>query len=489
MEYPAERTRTTASVLLDTRGMTRGGTEPGYGEHEFHVPEGAGELRLYLTYTDAMLFVSLLDPKGFRGSVMRPGVQGRVTLSMAIGRTEASPGALPGPLQPGLWQVLVDYGEDCARTEYHLLVVASEGGEVYTDARPGEDVRSVAIPQAHEINHSPGWYRGELHSHTDHSDGKASAGSVAQAAEASDLDFISLTDHYTVSGWTPMRAALTGRTLLIRGCEVTSRRGHANLHGLDGPADIFVDRPGHSMNRLADEIHGRGGLFCVNHAFSGDLGWRIEEFDWSKADMMEVLHALEGPHNNGQLALWDHHLRLGRRLIGVAGTDSHHPTAGAHALGRLTSRVYCDELSERGVLDGLRRGLVVATFGPDVRLAATDGRFTAQMWESLPASDREIELQVAVTHELPVRVFLLKNGYPCSQRDLATPGETSCVFRDTPRAPCYYRVEVHGEFPGESGDAPAWITRSRRDYRSVLAVTNPVLLGSPGSGSDPNDHR
>ena len=89
---------------------------------------------------------------------------------------------------------------------------------------------------------------------------------------------------------------------------------------------------------------------CVNHAFSGYLGWRTEDFDWDKVDLLEVYHNLEGPNNNMLLGLWDHHLRLGRRIVGVGGVDSHDQFVGLHTLGQVVTRVYTDELSERGII-------------------------------------------------------------------------------------------------------------------------------------------
>ncbi len=45
-----------------------------------------------------------------------------------------------------------------------------------------------------------GWYRGDLHAHTLHSDGSWDAQGLAEFARARALNFLSLTDHNTVSG-------------------------------------------------------------------------------------------------------------------------------------------------------------------------------------------------------------------------------------------------------------------------------------------------
>ncbi|GAJ18037.1 unnamed protein product, partial [marine sediment metagenome] len=44
------------------------------------------------------------------------------------------------------------------------------------------------------------WYKGELHVHSYHSDGKNSVEEIVEAAKEEKLDFIALTDHNTISG-------------------------------------------------------------------------------------------------------------------------------------------------------------------------------------------------------------------------------------------------------------------------------------------------
>jgi predicted metal-dependent phosphoesterase TrpH len=53
----------------------------------------------------------------------------------------------------------------------------------------------------------PGWYRGNLHAHSDRSDGAASPVQVIDEYRAAGYDFVLLTDHFEERwGWTSVGA-------------------------------------------------------------------------------------------------------------------------------------------------------------------------------------------------------------------------------------------------------------------------------------------
>src|SRR6202043_901560 len=114
-------------------------------------------------------------------------------------------GYLPGPLEPGQWYVMLGVpdvapGED-GRYEFRVRV----------SDRP-DSPRPV-------LRSSPGWFAGDLHAPSGHSDGyhadrlgprvPVSLRDLAVAASASHLDFLAVTDHNTVSHWIDVDRAQT----------------------------------------------------------------------------------------------------------------------------------------------------------------------------------------------------------------------------------------------------------------------------------------
>ena len=468
-----ERESVARRVLLDIRRHLAPSPRVHYIDYRFDVPEGVSRIGLSFSFHKerlAQLFISLHGPEGFRGNRMNPGAKGEVVLELWVAPDDASEGGLPGPLLAGEWMARVDIEALAEETDYTL--------EVYAEFGPVPTPIVVPYPKDHLVKSRPGWYKGELHAHSTESDGQCPVEAVVQAAADVGLDFLSLSDHFTISQWRKMAPLVNDRLALIRSCEITSHHGHANLQGIHKWVDVYVDRSGWDMNQAAEAVHAQGGLFCVNHPFSGRLGWRAYDFDWSLADLMEIYHNLEGPNNNFQAPLWDHHLRLGRHIVGVGGVDSHHPLKGTHALGQVVTWVYAAELSEKGILEGLRRGKAYISRGPELRFTAANGAGQqADMWESLPLNSGPVTFEVQIRSELPLRLFILKNGYPF---DMLTAegikeGWQTLTFVDEPRRPAYYRLETHTIHLSKIYRLVQW-----RDWTTMQVLSNPIWVGGPG---------
>ncbi|MCL4560927.1 MAG: CehA/McbA family metallohydrolase, partial [Chloroflexi bacterium] len=394
-------------ILVDVRQDVTPSPRIHYIDHPFEVAENASKVGAILTFHKervAQIFLSLHDPQTFRGNRMNPFPKGEVQVDLWVSPDQSSEGGIPGRLPPGKWRAQVDVehlGED---TQYHLIVYAEYGAI----AEPAH----WAYPSEHVIKPQPGWYAGELHCHSSESDGAYPVNEVVRAALDAKLDFLSITDHFTVSQWNKLAGLIPRPIALIRSCEITSHRGHANLQGIKRWVDVYVDRARWGFNQAAGETHRQGGLFCVNHAFSGEYGWLDPEFDWQNADMLEIYHSLEGCNNSYQLGLWDHHLCLGRKIVGVGGSDSHDPYKENQKLGQLVTYVYADELSEAGILNGLKRGKVYVSKGPQINFVARgENGEIAEMWEAISAWEQPIEFRVEYQARIPLRLFVIRNGF------------------------------------------------------------------------------
>lgn len=460
-------------TLLDVSNRLTPEPRVHYINHEVDVPPNASRVGLMLAFHKerlAQIFVSLHDPERFRGNRMNPGARGDIVLELWATPTDSSEGAIAGALPAGKWRVQIDVEQLGEDVEYQLVVYA----EFDAVAEPFV----LDFPDDHVVKAEANWYKGELHAHSTESDGRYPVDTVIQAAQDTGLDFFALTDHFTVSQWRKLIPHLEKPVALLRSLEITSHHGHANLHGMKDWVDVYVDRDDWSMNQAADAIHAQGGLFCINHAFSGSLGWRAYDFDWGKADLMEVYHNLEGINNVYQVALWDQQLNAGHRVIGVGGIDSHDPFEGTHKLGQLVTWVYADDLSERGIIAGLRRGRVYVSKGPQVRFTASNGTHGATMWETVSAADGPVTFTVEVQTDEDLHLFIYKNGYNFDMKVIEAAGPHTwrgITFSDRPTAKSYYRVELHAVRRDEIYPGIRW-----RDHLTFRAFTNPIWVDPAG---------
>lgn len=508
-ERPAAVAATAATAAVADRPTLRPGDAPlrfvgqvrpaprvPYLVHEFDLAPGATHLTVTLRYHKerlCQLFLAVFDPQEYRGTRMNPGGFGDIALELRLGEREAGPGALPGPLRPGRWRVMIDVERTAEVADYALEVLAEAGPDPEAVASDGDGERErepATTDGAGPAARGAGWYRGELHAHSWHSDGKAPVGQVVEAARAYGLDFLALTDHFTSAGWRELDALGGGDLTVLRGLELTGHAGHANLHGLDRWINVYPDGPAldadggevaigpvapgpgatcWDINAVARAAREAGGLFCVNHPFAGDLGWRYQDFDWGLADLLEVYHHLEGPHNALQLGLWDELLRAGRRIVGVAGTDSHHPREARHRLGQCFTYVHAPEPSAAGIVAGLRAGRVYASLGPRLAFWAERPEGARVEMGGAAARGEALRLHVELRDlRYPAQLYLLKNGF-FHDAVAVEPGPCRPIaFADTPAAPGYYRLELYAAQPQE--------LRSYRQTAALLLLSNPIFV-------------
>jgi PHP domain len=320
------------------------------------VPDGCCGLRAELEYDrpGAVLDLGCLGPGGFRGW------SGGARRSFVITRDAATPGYLPGELEPGTWQVVIGlHRVPPGGAEYRLTAeVSSTPGELAPAPPPDPLPPLTQRPPRRELPASRGrrWLAGDLHTHTVHSDGAMTVPELARFAVGQGLDFLAITDHNTVSHHAelPATAAAHGITLLP-GQEVTVQAGHANVLGDTGWIDFR--EPADSWLEAAERA---GGLMSVNHPIGGDVSWTIpmtrrpplaEVWHWSWLDTRWTM----------PFAWW---LAWDPGAIPVGGSDWHRPGADAPP-GSPTTWVECEDNTPEAVLDGLRAGRTAVSAGRD----------------------------------------------------------------------------------------------------------------------------
>lgn len=376
----------------------------------FDVPEGTTKLSGRFTTTpkratgalfDNMVCLTVFAPDGGRGA--RHNNPDR---DFVLTEVSATPGYLPGPILAGRWQVVMD----CFR------ILGPEPITWTLEITCDDDTIAAPPPRPARIvpAKGPGWYRGDLHAHSFHSDGTWTPAELIAFARANKLDFMSLTDHNTVSALPEFLALSDVDLLTIGGAELTTHYGHFVAHGIRAWQEWrAVSMPGVTMPAILQEIEAKGGFGIIAHPRApGDpacTGCR-----WDYADMMpgpaKLVEIWNGPwsdYNEEGLALFRTWLDAGHKLRATAGSDTHRPDSLEKANGFNTVRA--DSLTETAVYAALQAGRNVLSSGPmlTLDLARQDGT-VAGLGETL--AGRPAEARLGWTTTEPLDLVLVTTG-------------------------------------------------------------------------------
>ncbi|MFB4309648.1 CehA/McbA family metallohydrolase [Actinomadura sp. GTD37] len=334
--------------------------EQGLRELPFDVPPGTASVMVELSYEGGVIDLGCHGADGFRG--WSGGARGQYTVSADW----ATPGYLPGELEPGTWHVWLGLHRiPPDGVPYEVTVTTSTS----TPPRPDETLPPrPERPPRRELPAPAGmrWLAGDLHSHTVHSDGALTVHELACLAASQGLDYLAVTDHNTVSHHPGLAAAgARAGVLLLPGQEVTTDLGHANVLGDTGWVDFR--RPSADWAAFAAA---RGGLMSINHPLSGDCAWRRPLPAGARPAFAEIWHSSWWDRRWGAPLAWADVWRPGG-VVPLGGSDFHDP-AQHKSLGEPVTWV----LAEDGdVLGGLLAGRTAVSAGRDapVLLRVEDG--------------------------------------------------------------------------------------------------------------------
>lgn len=211
------------------------------------------------------------------------------------------------------------------------------------------------------VTKQPRWFVGELHSHTEHSDGGVTVLDAIHRARASRLDFVALTDHNTISQnfIRPDDPSI----LVMPAMELTSYYGHANFLGLQKPvADWRCTSPADVADKMA-EARANGATIVINHPFQRSAGGRWQSGFEVAFDAVEIWNGNWSPTNEEALAFWQEWLVAGHRTPATGGSDFHLKNRRRH--GRPANRVFAEGRSVTDILAAVRAGRNVVSFSPE----------------------------------------------------------------------------------------------------------------------------
>ena len=327
----------------------------------FDVPAGTTRFDIAIAYNkreeNCWLDIGLVDPTvtAFPSETGLIGWSGGSRDEIHIATDSATPGYLHGEIRPGTWQVLVG-----------LSRVPPEGAKGQLTIRFDHAPRPVkAQPlRTAPVRNGAGWYKGDLHCHTFHSDADGSPETLHAQAKQAGLDFLAVTDHNTTTQRSYFYPQSSPDMVFVRGLEVSSFAGHANAYGIDGMIDYRMTKP--EDGRLLDKhVHALGGLLSLNHD-KPTIPWQWET---PQIDLMEVWQSTWIEWNWISLARYQHRLAAGLRITAIGGSDWHQPAdlqpQSPYVLGTPTTVFYLEELSEAAILKAMKAGHAYITEGPD----------------------------------------------------------------------------------------------------------------------------
>jgi len=354
-----------------------------------------------------------------------------------------------------------------ARDTVFVGPYASTNGYKMTELSPGEwriivgayKIPEGGLPVRYEIAYTPKgprWLSGDLHMHSDASDGQHDIHTLAKMAVKEGLDFIAAANHNNTAEnlHLPVVPGLT----LLPAVEWTHYRGHMNFFGVAEPFEnSFIANSEEEMHSLVADAKTKGTLVSVNHPKCGFCPYL-----WESEDCFDLVEVWNGPMrrvNLDGIAWWHELLMQGKKLPLVGGSDYHrdrHPVRFAHPI----TRVYARSPGARDILEAIARGRSYVTasvngIALDMRCGGAGMGDTATMQDGLTLS------------------ISAENVHPGVRLRLVTSEGVAAEWRRFP----------HGRIAAQAEVLPSWrfayLAASRRVFgmELVRAISNPVYFG------------
>ncbi len=337
----------------------------------FMVPHGAEAVQITgTTVTKGFLYAAAYDSHGhFRGKVLFE----KAHKSLNICAEQSGFGAIDGDLAAGKWSLELYNLEGEFRSERAMQYQVNIAFEQPVDTLAIDSVATLGLDHQISFDYSrllsseSRWYRGDLHAHTQLSDGHNTLAAAKQIVEAQGLDFFFLTEHNICQP----RLPLSEQCLFMPALEVTTDLGHFNVHGPQSALDLrHVEHSSQSVMQaglaLANASH---SSISVNHPMMKPWHWQYAPLELDKVSTFEVCcdptWSTSPKATNSALNVLNEMWNCGHRISAIGGSDSHlepherNPKATEPSLyGDPSTFVFSHGLCGEGILAGLRNGHV-----------------------------------------------------------------------------------------------------------------------------------
>ena len=267
--------------------------------------------------------------------------------------------------------------EGSETVEFQVLALEGGRGMIQADVRTADDV-ALSFSEGLSIS-GQGYYAGDNHTHSIHSDGKGTIReNVDSAYEDKLLNWLYSTDHNKISqgpDTVEETNRLAGNFISITGTEITSSgKGHALAYGVGTFVPEYrigkeIDGKIWTWQDTIDQVNDNGGVFYVAHpnypglVFSDPYGIR----DYVGIEVWNgFYHAIDPDKNVNTFAFdyWDNVNRRGElKYFGIANSDGHNSAK----MGDPYIKTEMDNLIYENVHEILANGSYYGSNGPEIR--------------------------------------------------------------------------------------------------------------------------
>lgn len=274
------------------------------------------------------------------------GASGSSKQTIFIEENQSTPGYINGELNPGTWQIM-----------FGAYKVEDIGCTVNFKVTFHFKERTLL--------------KGDLHLHTQVSDGNYTPRDMIKLAHTMKLDYIFLTDH---NNFHQNRFILPNEELaVLPGMELTLYDGHCNLLGVEKPITSFFVNSKEELVAILEEARQNGALISLNHPFDEHCTW-LWGYD-VPYDVLEIQNSFYRDESGRKtIDFWHQELVNGHRLPIVGGSDNHGIRFMETPASPCTC-LYADSNGRKDILKAIKGGNgFVSCFlnGPEISLQIGD---------------------------------------------------------------------------------------------------------------------
>jgi len=333
------------------------------------------------------------------------------------------------------------------------------------------------------------WLKGDLHAHSNYSDGDSSVPFVLDQAKKLGFNYFVLTDHDSkmdgeMRHWYDLDYR-SNDLILLYGVEWTTSKGHANIFstGVYDYSKLWETNRQKDPRSAMNEVESLGGIFSVNHPNNIFLKWKYSEIPTH----VEVWNgSFNGLSQNGDAIgeTWESWLQSGHKVFPVGGSDKHNykgPFAADFSIGNPTTWVYAEETNSVAVLEGIKLGHTIMTYSPEAPrpdFTISANGINLKVGDSLADVSGKIEIKVSLSNieweslASNTKIEIIKNGQLFAKVNIKEQGPVVTIFDNVLNKDekNYYRLEMKGK-PAEKT-----VNGRTTDFGDLLALTSPIFI-------------